>query len=296
MTRGVGVADLLSSLPGVAVVLFALLTQLGDFWFTFSLSALLYWLGAQTPRVGHRLTRERAAMVVALLAAAVAVAVSLKGVFGLPRPVGAGVPAHADLVPAAFSGAYSSMATGDGYGFPSGHATTAVLVWGGLAWAVRIGTRRQRAAVAGGVALLIGLSRLVLGVHFLVDILAGFAIAGATLWLSVTRLGTPDRVFGLAAVVAAAGIVASGLTQDVAAGLGIGVGGAVAWQLVGQRVPEPTRRGATATAALGVGVVLTAAGVTLAVRPGPLTTGLAAAVGTALLLVMPLAGERLAGR
>ena len=294
MIRSVGVTDLLSSLPGVVVVLFALLTQLGDFWFTFSLSALLYWLGAQTSRVGHGVTRERAAMVVALLAAAVAVTVSLKAVFGLPRPTGAGTAAHAALVPASLRGVYVSMATGDGYGFPSGHATTAVLVWGGLAWAVRVGRRRQRAAVAAGVVLVIGLSRLVIGVHFLVDVLTGFAVAGAVLWLSVTRLRTPGRVFGLATVAAAAAVLASGLTQDVAAGLGIGIGGTVAWRAVGQRLPAATPAGARTTAALGVGVVLTAAGVTLAVRPAPLATGLAAAVGTALLLVMPLAGERLA--
>ncbi|WP_379774347.1 phosphatase PAP2 family protein [Haloarcula pelagica] len=202
--------------------------------------------------------------------------------------------AHADSLPAAVRGLYVSMATGEGYGFPSGHATTAVLVWGGLAWSVRIGRHRQRVAVAAGLALLIGLSRLVLGVHFLVDVLAGFAAAGAVLWLALTRLRTPDRVFGLAAVVAAVGIGTSGLTQNAAAALGIGVGGAIIWRLLGGQSPAATPAGARLTAALGVAVVLTAAGATLAVRPAPLATGLAAAVGTALLLAMPLAGERLA--
>nr|WP_242493436.1 phosphatase PAP2 family protein [Haloarcula hispanica] len=105
-------------------------------------------------------------MLVALLAVAVALVVSLKGVFALPRPPGAGTATHAELLPAALRGVYESMATGEGFGFPSGHATLSLLVWGGIAWALRVGTRRQRAAVAATIIALIGLSRLVLGVHY----------------------------------------------------------------------------------------------------------------------------------
>lgn len=294
MIRATGVTELLSALPGAVVVLFALLTQLGDFWFTFSTCALLYWLGSRTPTLGRGLTRDRTAMLVALLAGAVALAVSLKAVFALPRPPGAGTATHAELLPVALRGIYESMATGDGYGFPSGHATVAVLVWGGFAWSLRVGTRRARTAVAGTVIGLIGLSRLVLGVHYLADVLAGFALAGAFLWLAVRVLKTPERVFGLAAVVAGLALLAAGLSRDTGAALGLTVAGAVVWSLVGDEIPEPTRRGVGFTVLLGVVTVGTLLGGTLGLDPTPGVVTLAAALGTGLLLTLPLAGERLA--
>jgi membrane-associated phospholipid phosphatase len=292
--RTVGVTEVLSALPGAVVVLFALVTQLGDFWFTFSACALLYWLGSRTPKLGPGLTRDRTAMLVALLAGAVAIAVSLKAVFALPRPPGAGTATHADLLPAALRGVYESMATGDGYGFPSGHATVGVLVWGGFAWSLRVGTQRARTAVAGTVIGLIGLSRLVLGVHYLADVLAGFALAGAFLWVALAVLKTPERVFGLAAAVAGLALLASGLSRDTGAALGLTVAGAVVWSLVGDEIPEPTRRGVGFTVLLGVATVGVLLGGTLGLDPTPVVTALAAGLGTGLLLALPLAGERLA--
>jgi len=144
MIRTLGVTELLSNAPGVVVVLFALVTQLGDFWFTFLACTLAYLLGSHVPLLGDGLSRERAATVLSLLTLAVALTVSLKTAFALPRPPGADVAAHAELVPAAVRDVYVSMATGHGYGFPSGHATVTAIVWGGFAWALRVGTRRQR--------------------------------------------------------------------------------------------------------------------------------------------------------
>lgn len=72
------------------------------------------------------------------------------------------------------------------YSFPSGHATMAVGFYGALtllvAW--RLGGFRRWAVVTAGVALvlLIGFSRLYLGVHYPTDILAGFL--AAPLWVS----------------------------------------------------------------------------------------------------------------
>ncbi len=57
---------------------------------------------------------------VALLAVGVALVVSLKGVFALRRPPGAGTATHAELLPAALRGVYESMATGEGFGLPRG--------------------------------------------------------------------------------------------------------------------------------------------------------------------------------
>jgi undecaprenyl-diphosphatase len=87
------------------------------------------------------------------------------------------------------------------YSFPSGHATVAVGLYGMLTvvLAYRLqGTARWAVAVSGIlVVLLIGISRLYLGVHYPTDVVAGYLAAllwlvcvGAVyaLWLSVQRL------------------------------------------------------------------------------------------------------------
>ncbi|MDS0282824.1 phosphatase PAP2 family protein [Haloarcula onubensis] len=293
MTRGVGVTELLTELPTAVVVGFAVLTQLGDFWFVATVSLLTYWLASAAPVLGDGLTRERAAMVLALLAAAVAVAVSLKVVFAFPRPPNPDIVAAADGLPWPVGAFYESVVTGRGYGFPSGHATTTVLVWGGFAWALRIGRRRQRYAVAGAVVVVVSLSRLVLGVHYLADVVAGAAIAAAVLWAAVTKLGTPERVFAFAALVALGGVVAGGVTRDTAAALGLAVGGLAAWTALDE-VPEPTRRGSAVTAVLGAASLGSLAGAVVLLQRPPAGAGVAAALGMALALVLPLVGERVA--
>ncbi|WP_262179357.1 phosphatase PAP2 family protein [Haloarcula laminariae] len=293
MSRGVGVTELLTELPTAVLVCFAVLTQLGDFWFLAVASLLAYWLGSATPWLGRGLTRERGAMVVGLVATAAAVGLGLKAVFAFPRPPNAAVVAAAADLPWPVRPFYESVVTGRGYGFPSGHATSAVLVWGGFAWALRVGRRRQRYAVAAAAVAVISLSRLVLGVHYLVDVVAGAAIAAGALWLAVTRLRTPARLFAFVTVVAVAGVVAGGLTRDTAGAVGLGVGGLVAWTVL-EPVPEPTRRGGAVTSVLGaVWLGAIAAGVVLVGPPDPVVGGLVA-VGTAGALALPLVGERVA--
>lgn len=77
------------------------------------------------------------------------------------------------------------------YSFPSGHAATGMAVFGllGLLAATVARTRTQHvAAVVGGFALgaSIGASRVVLGVHYVTDVLAGAALGLA--WLSACLL------------------------------------------------------------------------------------------------------------
>lgn len=65
------------------------------------------------------------------------------------------------------------------FGLPSGHAQNAVVVFGSLIRTIR---QKWYAYVVVILALLIGLSRLYLGVHFLGDVLAGWAIGAVILW------------------------------------------------------------------------------------------------------------------
>jgi membrane-associated phospholipid phosphatase len=289
MSRGVGITTL--DFPSGIVVIAAVVTQLGDLWFAFSVCALAYWLGPQLPHLG--LTRARAVMVIAVLIGVATLTVSLKAMFALPRPPGAATAPEAAILPAVTRELYISMATGDGYGFPSGHATVAVALWGGLAWAVRVGTRQARVAVAGAVIVLIGLSRLILGVHYFVDVLTGAAIAGGFLWLALTRLRTPGRVLWASTAIAVGGLLVGGLSRDIGAVVGLSVGAAVVWQTLPD-VPEPSRRGAVITTGVGTvtGGLLATAWMTL--WSTPLSGLVIGAVGIALLLALPLVGERVA--
>lgn len=78
------------------------------------------------------------------------------------------------------------------YSFPSGHAMVSLVVYGMLAYLLILWLKgwRPRSAVVFGatvLVLLIGLSRLYLGVHYFSDVAAGFA-AGAV-WLSAAISG-----------------------------------------------------------------------------------------------------------
>ncbi|MCY7417748.1 MAG: phosphatase PAP2 family protein, partial [Chloroflexi bacterium] len=75
-----------------------------------------------------------------------------------------------------------------GYSFPSGHATESTVAFGLLVfvlWRSARGTGVRRASVAGAgvVVLLIGTSRIGLGIHYPTDVLAGWLIGVAVVAL-----------------------------------------------------------------------------------------------------------------
>jgi membrane protein DedA with SNARE-associated domain/membrane-associated phospholipid phosphatase len=79
------------------------------------------------------------------------------------------------------------------YSFPSGHATMSLIFYGMLAYfcVLALRTWRARTAVVFGASLLvllIGFSRIYLGVHYFSDVVAGFASGG--IWLSALITGS----------------------------------------------------------------------------------------------------------
>jgi undecaprenyl-diphosphatase len=70
--------------------------------------------------------------------------------------------------------------------FPSGHATSSMIFYLSVALALTAGTRWHRAAVAGAIllSLLIGASRVMLGVHWPSDVIGGWAFG--MLWVLLT--------------------------------------------------------------------------------------------------------------
>ena len=113
-------------------------------------------------RAGRR--RDALILVAATLVAQAAIH-GPKAVFARPRPdAGSGVPLP------------------DSYSFPSGHALTAVVVFGLLA---ALWGRRPGYVAAGALALAIGASRVVLNVHYPSDVAAGFLLGLTILVLAL---------------------------------------------------------------------------------------------------------------
>jgi undecaprenyl-diphosphatase len=88
------------------------------------------------------------------------------------------------------------LASESTFSFPSGHAQVSLAVYGAIALVLarRLSTYGRRALLFSGVAVLvaaIGFSRLYLGVHFLSDVLAGYAAGIA--WLSLLSIALEAR-------------------------------------------------------------------------------------------------------
>lgn len=177
MTRGIGGVEFADSLPDPVVAAAGLLTQLGDVWFLLLALAASYWRarGGRAPTLTATPLRD-CLFLLALAVGSYAAVATLKPLFALPRPPGTAVAALSAWLPPAAAPVSESLVTADGYGFPSGHATTATAVYGGAAVVLTAGSRRLRYAVAGVVVGGVSLSRVVIGVHYLVDVAVGVVL------------------------------------------------------------------------------------------------------------------------
>ena len=344
MSRAVGEFAVLEGLPEAVVVLAALATQLGDVWFVFLLLGLAYWFGDELP-APVALDRRRAAFAVALGVGANAATTTLKEWLSYPRPPGADEAVGRELVPALVEPLYTAAATGSGFGFPSGHAVAATVVYGGrrraapgadeavgrelvpaLVEPLYVGAATgsgfgfpsghalAATVVYGGLALLVGgrrayagaaavvavvsLSRVVLRVHYLVDVVVGIAV-GSVFLAAAYGLGgrgsNPGRVFALALIVALFGPVLGAYDFRTMASLGGALGARLAWGVVGGAVvhEKTTRAGGAVSAAVGAafGGLF---GVVYAAEPAPHVAFLAVAVVLGGVLAAPLAGGAVA--
>jgi PAP2 superfamily len=154
--------------------IFLLVTNLGSEFGYIAILTVLYLLA---PRIGRQIGLW--------FGVNVALNTALKYAFDLPRPYTVDTSIGTDL----------TRATAAGPGLPSGHAQNAAFVWGYLALRV---SRTWVWALSLTIILLISVSRLYLGVHFLDDVLLGLALGGSMVWL-VSRLHVP-QVAGLTAV------------------------------------------------------------------------------------------------
>lgn len=200
--RGLGGIEFLRDLlPDVALEAFGLVTWLGSVVVLVPLTTVLYWFEA----------RETGAFGLAAVLGGYSVTVLFKAGFGLPRP-----PDELWLMAAS------------GFGFPSGHAIASTVGWGSLAVLLDRWRYRRRVAVAGAIVALVTLSRVALGVHFAVDVLAGIVVGVAYLGL-LLWLGSPSRAFAVATLVATMSVLVTGGGSDALLLLGATAGGWLAW-------------------------------------------------------------------
>ena len=146
-----------------------LVTELGEVYFLVSVGVLLVWRLAASGR------RHAALLLVLAVAGAEALDQILKVVFQRPRPP-----------------AFFGLAQPETYSFPSGHALVATVFYGVVAavFAAREPSRGRRIALwtmAAVAAVVIGFSRVYLGVHHPSDVLAGYA--GAVVWVAGVGAG-----------------------------------------------------------------------------------------------------------
>lgn len=319
--RGVGEFAVVEALPDIAVVVLAAVTHLADPWFLFGLLALGYWLADD--RIANH-PRAAGATTIAIVACGYAAVALGKVIFAVPRPPSAATVAVSDVptwLPTLLVGWFEGQLVADGFGFPSGHATAAVVAYGSLALLCdRIGTLRSRVVLAAVLVVGVSLSRVAIGVHYLADVVAGVllgvAIVAGGLWLaggpwfaddeSIRSRSTfppdPSVLFLSAAFVSllAAGVALGGghggEVVEAAIGVGTGVGGALGWRLADEAaspvpgwlvVPALLVTGGLWIGAFAVGSLLAAS---------TLVTALATLLATTVAVLAVLALPSLVGR
>jgi len=164
----VALADTLrTSLPGNVLAAFAVVTHLGDVAALTGLclvvAGMLLWIGK----------RSLAVLWIVAVAGNGLLNSLLKHVFERARPM------HEH-----------GLVIEDGWSFPSGHSSGSLVAYGMLAYVVAVVVPRRWALplriLAAALAVTVGLSRVMLQVHYASDVLAGFA--SGLLWLTVCVL------------------------------------------------------------------------------------------------------------
>ena len=205
------------ALPEFVIVFLEIITRLGDGATLVAVAMLLYWFGAEQDR-------HKRAMVLAVAVATLALVAGLKGILEVRRPLFAAAAAGEPL---AFAPEFY-----EGYSTPSAHSMGAAAVYGALAVVMDTGKRWQRYLVAGVLIVTVPLSRVVIGVHYLGDVISG-ALLGLLLVaiaLRVTRESiTP--MFGLSFGIAVAAFLL-GSSEFVAMSIGASLGGLLVWPYI----------------------------------------------------------------
>ncbi len=214
MTHWFRLADASATLRGVfpsgLAPIYHAVTLLGSPTLLLIVLAVAFWA----------INRRDAQFLLSLAFFAMGLVIVTKTWFALPRP-----PTDVALV-----------APSDSYGFPSGHAIAATVVYGGAVLTVDRFRTRWGALVAGVIVAAVCLSRVALGVHYLGDVITGIAL-GLLIVVAVTQLTHENAVptFAGAVVVAVIAFLQTGATDHVVLDLGGSLGGLLAVTTMGEQ-------------------------------------------------------------
>lgn len=271
--RGLGVTAAVShAVPQSLVPVLVVLTTVGNPAFVAVLATVGYWLG---PRY-DLLDRREAATIVAITFVALSVTLFLKAGFSLPRPP----PSVMRIAQ-------------DGAGFPSGHATGATATYVAFALSLTRGEPRIRYLAASVLVALVAATRVLLGVHYLVDVLAGIAV-GLTVVAGVRLVarGSMTWAFALAVPFAVGGGVLHA-TAEAALQVGLVAGGTIGWWAVRDRVGRHGPTLGSVAAVLVVGALLVGGGYESGI---PVVAGFTGAAAGALFVALPGLGAQKVSR
>ncbi|SNZ17420.1 Membrane-associated phospholipid phosphatase [Natronoarchaeum philippinense] len=239
-----------SLLPDWSATAWLLATLLGEVWVLVIALTAAYWFTG----------RDEVGALFGVVLAALSVTLALKVWLAHPRPT-AGPLAPAEAVPELLRPLYESETTDASPGFPSGHATGATVTWGALALVLEAGRRRHRLAAAGGVITLVCLSRVALGVHAPIDVVAGVLLGAACLAVAVPLVRRADDplapAFAVALLVSLLAVPIAGVGSEAASALGAAIGGVAARLGVsGDAAPFPATPTGAGVAAVALAAIL----------------------------------------
>lgn len=248
-------------------------THLGDGATIAAIAVLMYWFSAE-----RRRTRV---YVIAVGIGALGISTGLKGLFARSRPD----PTVLEFAPDVYGG----------FSFPSAHALGSAALFAMLAITLDVGKRWQRVLFAALIVFTIMLSRVILGVHYVADVIVGAAIGLAFVWVmfrTYPRYFSPRYAFAVAFFFGVLGL-AFGAREHSFLVVGSSIGMGLTWELVKYRKPRPT-----GAAMLVLGVLLLplffvwrAVEIIVQVHWLPLIVGYA--VATSLVILVPHLAERL---
>lgn len=229
MPRGIGIMNATESLPEILIVIAGFVTQLGDMWFVLLAILSVYIVGSQKPSLTTTPWSD-SLYLFALAIGAYALTVIFKHIFLLPRPPGAATAHRPTWLPLFTNSMYDALVTADGYGFPSGHALKSTVVYGGAAFLLGGESHRQY-LVAVMVVIFVAGSRIILGVHYFIDVIVGILIGFVFLggMIRITKIN-PERALVAAALL---GLIAVIMNTDYNSGLVViaAITGLCSWRI-----------------------------------------------------------------
>lgn len=282
------------ALPEWVADFFGVITHLGDGATVVALAIIFYWFGS-------RGDWQQRGMLMAIAVATLALSAGLKGVLDVQRPLYAAIEAGEPL---AFA-----PEEYDGLSTPSAHAMGAAAIYGGLAVKMNTGKRWQRYLVAAFIILSVAFSRVVIGVHYVGDVVLGVALGlflvWFGLWLSTEEPRSVLPMFVFAILIAASSNLL-GSEEFVTMSFGAALGGFLVWWFIHERNPGPNGGALvllaiwlipalivfrTVEALVTLDIFLEIAGTEVPVMAGIRTLGYATIFGLAL--AIPVIAERL---